>query len=575
MAQKSFARTTKPPAENFWTIQPPVQIPLAPTINHFSMADILAELVKEVLSASNTPLTANRIHAEVLKRGFTEFNKVQISRCLSLSEASGLVKRVEIPEINQSGWRLSQDSGQAIDLPPGNPGQPSAMNAASALSLYNWQQEALRVWGQNRCQGMIEAVTGSGKTRLAFAAWDQLRQKVRPLNTLVVVPTIPLMNQWHDNFQALFPGRTIGRIGDKYRDDFSRSTICVAVINSAVNYVDALLKHCRCGPTKSLLIADECHRYITAPVFSEIRRFPFDHVIALSATIESFEVHGYGKIIYSYQFSDAVRDGLVPRFDIVNIAVPLSKDERVDYDELTEKIRDQIQHVKLIFEHDLRRLPDEGFFRKLKQMLVADDGIEEPSIKYLFGLLFRRTKIVYTAQHKMRLAKDISQLLLNQGRKKMIAFFERIQSADDVQEDLAVETAEQLKTELEASCPSWCRVLHSGLSQDERRSVLGEFRRNGVSALLTCRMLDEGLDVPQIDAALLVASTQSQRQRIQRIGRALRKGDGAKRPLVITLYVPGTMDGNVTADDSELFGDAGQIHDVDDANCMTKLRGLL
>jgi superfamily II DNA or RNA helicase len=389
------------------------------------------------------------------------------------------------------------------------------------------------------------------------------------------VPTIPLMNQWYDSFQALFPDRRIGRIGDKYRDDFSRATICVAVINSAVIRVERLLQHCRSGPTKSLLIADECHRYIDAPVFSEIRRFPFDHVMALSATIDPFEVRGYGKIIYSYTFADAVRDELVPRFDLMNVAVPLTKGEQEDYDELTEKIGDQIQQVKLMFEDQLRGVPDTWFFRKLKQLLLRPDGTEEPSIKYLFGLLFRRTKIVYTAQYKMRLAKEISQLLLNQGRKKMIAFFERIQSAEDVQEDLAVETAERLKQELAAICPMWCRVLHSGLPQDERRSVLDEFRRNGVSALLTCRVLDEGLDVPQIDAALLVASTQSRRQRIQRIGRALRKGNGGKRPLVITLHVPGTTDGNVTADDRELFGEAADIHRVTDRDCLATLRTLL
>lgn len=100
-------------------------------------------------------------------------------------------------------------------------------------------------------------------------------------------------------------------------------------------------------------------------------------------------------------------------------------------------------------------MPNECFFRKLKQLLLRPDETEEPSIKYLFGLLFRRTKIVYTAQHKMRLAKEISQLLLNQGRKKMIAFFERIQSAEDFQEDLAVETAEELKRELEAVHQRW------------------------------------------------------------------------------------------------------------------------
>ena len=267
--------------------------------------------------------------------------------------------------------------------------------------------------------------------------------------------------------------------------------------------------------------------------------------------------------------------GLVPRFDLINVAVPLTAGERENYDELTKKIGDQIEHVKLIFDQEIGGLTDDRFWRKLKQLLLRQDGTEEPSIKHLFGLMFQRTKIVYTAEHKMRLAKEISELLLNQGRKKMIAFFERIQSAEDVQENLAVETAERLRQMLIAMSPMWCRVLHSGLDQDERRSVLDEFRANGVSALLTCRVLDEGLDVPQIDAALLVASTQSRRQRIQRIGRALRKGDGTKRPIVITLHVPGTSDGNVIADDGEIFGDAAKIFSVGAHDCISTLKILL
>jgi RNA polymerase primary sigma factor len=535
----------------------------------------IAPLVRTVLAATGQPLTAGRIAAELTAQGFTRVTTTEVNSYLYMALSNGTVCKVGIAGLKAPGWKLSETSREQMGLSPKPDSEPKQEDKPPALSLYRWQQEALGIWESHHHRGMIEAVTGSGKTRLAFAAWDRLRQTVKPLNTLVVVPTIPLMNQWYDSFQALFPDRRIGRIGDKYRDDFSKATICVAVINSAIIRVENLLKHCRSGPTKSLLIADECHRYIDAPVFSEIRRFPFDHVMALSATIDPFEVRGYGKIIYSYSFADAVRDELVPRFDLLNVTVPLTKGEQENYEELTERIGDQIQQVKLMFEDQLRGVPDEWFFRKLKQLLLRPDGTEEPSIKYLFGLLFRRTKIVYTAQHKMRLAKEISQLLLNQGRKKMIAFFERIQSAEDVREDLAVETAEQLKQELAMVCPTWCRVLHSGLPQDERQSVLGEFRMNGASALLTCRVLDEGLDVPQIDAALLVASTQSRRQRIQRIGRALRKGDGNKRPLVITLHVPGTTDGNVTADDTELFGEAAEIHRVSDRECIGTLNTLL
>ena len=74
---------------------------------------------------------------------------------------------------------------------------------------------------------------------------------------------------------------------------------------------------------------------------------------------------------------------------------------------------------------------------------------------------------------------------------------------------------------------------------------------------------------------LLVASTQSRRQRIQRIGRALRKGDGTKRPIVITLHVPGTSDGNVIADDGEIFGDAAKIFSVGAHDCISTLKILL
>ena len=96
-----------------------------------------------------------------------------------------------------------------------------------------------------------------------------------------------------------------------------------------------------------------------------------------------------------------------------------------------------------------------------------------------------------------------------------------------------------------------------------------------VAALLACRVLDEGVDVPEIDAALLVASTQSKRQRIQRIGRALRRGDGQKRPLIITLFVPETNDRNVTQEDASVFGSAAKIHRVTEEDCLPTIRALL
>lgn len=163
----------------------------------------------------------------------------------------------------------------------------------------------------------------------------------------------------------------------------------------------------------------------------------------------------------------------------------------------------------------------------------------------------------------------------------MIAFFERVQSAEDLQDDveeaqtLDLQTAEAMRDQVLRGGRNWCRVLHGGLTREARHQMLTEFGSAKVACLMACRVLDEGVDMPDLDCLLLVASTQSVRQRIQRIGRVLRKVDGKKRPLVITFYIPETGDRRVTESDAELFGRAAVIHDVDESNCIALVRRLM
>jgi superfamily II DNA or RNA helicase len=339
--------------------------------------------------------------------------------------------------------------------------------------------------------------------------------------------------------------------------------------------VDRLLAHCRGGRNKSLLIADECHHYVDAPVFGRIRQFPFDYTLGLSATIFPYEVAGLGKIVFEYGFEDACGDGIVPLFDLLNVAVSLTRAERADYLELSDNISRQMQLIMKQFGRELENVPDQRFFSRLRQLMALPGGAEDPTIKRFFVLLFKRAKIVYTAEGKMRLSERLTRMLVDHGRKKLIVFFERIQSADEVGEDLARTAAATLHKSLDGGDPMWCRVYHSQLGRDERANVLAEFRRIGPSALLACRSLDEGIDIPQVDAALLAASTQSLRQRIQRIGRTLRKGGPNKRPLIITFYAKGTNDENVTADDKDTFAGVATIHNQTEQTCLTKVRELM
>lgn len=104
------------------------------------------------------------------------------------------------------------------------------------------------------------------------------------------------------------------------------------------------------------------------------------------------------------------------------------------------------------------------------------------------------------------------------------------------------------------------KIITLGLNLNERQERLNQFKSEQPAILLTCRMLDEGIDVPDIDAAILVASTKSKRQRIQRFGRVLRKGE--KKPLIITLIVPETNEGRIIQDDEETFQGAADLHNA-------------
>src|SRR6266487_5743948 len=152
-----------------------------------------------------------------------------------------------------------------------------------AVVLHPWQVMAIQEWQRSGRRGIIEAVTGSGKTYLAFGALEQLQNEDRRLNTLIVVPTVPLMHQWCNKIIEVSSNLRVGKIGGGFSDDFSRFAICVAVINSAARHVDRLLRHTFHGLVKSFLIADECHRYIEAPFFRRIRHFPFHYTLGLSA----------------------------------------------------------------------------------------------------------------------------------------------------------------------------------------------------------------------------------------------------------------------------------------------------
>ena len=128
----------------------------------------------------------------------------------------------------------------------------TASISQSRFNLYAWQQDALADWRASGHRGIVEAVTGTGKTRLGLAAiWEAHQDGYR---SVVLMPSIALQDQWIAQLRGLLPGLAVGRWGNGHHDRLTDCDVVVAVVNSAVRQIAELR-------SAGLIVADECHQY--------------------------------------------------------------------------------------------------------------------------------------------------------------------------------------------------------------------------------------------------------------------------------------------------------------------------
>ena len=77
------------------------------------------------------------------------------------------------------------------------------------------------------------------------------------------------------------------------------------------------------------------------------------------------------------------------------------------------------------------------------------------------------------------------------------------------------------------------------IDRSEREAALSAFRRGELRVLVSARVLNEGIDVPEADIGIIVAGTSGEREHVQRVGRLLRPAPD-KRAIVYELVAAGT-----------------------------------
>lgn len=370
--------------------------------------------------------------------------------------------------------------------------------------LQKHQINAINQWNENGKRGIIDFVTGGGKTVTALAIAREWLSNSLPC--IILVPSEILVNQWISEIEieidsSLYQLAQVGagvpsstwapiiRYGLDFKEG-NKSLLIVATYDSA--RTPSFLHQIGNTNPDLLIIADEVHsigakksRVIMEQIDSRAR-------LGLSATPERYGDEDGTKAIFDYfgekikptfGIADAIAAGRLVEYNYSIHPVYLTNDETDAFDELTIRIR---------------------------KALARNDG-KNDEVGYIDKLRRDRANIVKQAENKISVALEILHDYYSHFTHWLI-YCNSLKQIDELRDALKEKGLTSL-------------TYHSGITKNMQEQTLAYFEQNG-GILIAVHCLDQGVDIPKIDAAIVIASSTNPREYIQRRGRILRWSPG-------------------------------------------------
>jgi RNA polymerase primary sigma factor len=445
-------------------------------------------------------------------------NKHQLQRSLAHLGLSTVTTR----EINQTLYAHRTTFAHDAATPPRwRLAAPASRTSYVGREPRAWQQEALAAWSAHGRRGVVEAVTGTGKTTvgvLAAAAAVDAGERV-----LVLVPGTELLQQWHDVLRRDLPTLRIGRTGSGHRDTLADHHIVVAVINSAAVY--QLLPPGR----PALIVADEVHRY-GAPSFAVALDATFGARLGLTATytrqddlLERNVLPYFGPVVATCGYRRGLADRILAPFRVGFVGTEFTASEQEMHDYYESRLR--ALRNRLVFEHQCPAEPFGEFMAAVNKLAQAGPAAKDAR-RYLAAFSKRR-QLLAGCESKYGLLADLAPVLAAANRGLVFG------------ESKACATQ---SVEVLSACGVSAMAMTSDLPTAERSQRLAAFRRGQITVLAAPRILDEGIDVPEADMGIIMAASRSKRQMIQRMGRVIRPKSDGRPATFLVMYVRGTAE---------------------------------
>lgn len=371
------------------------------------------------------------------------------------------------------------------------------------------QDAAVSGWLSQGGRGIFEHATGSGKTFTALMAIRRHTEHGKP--ALVVVPSRLLLDQWASEIKDEVPeaalllaggGNNAWRAPHRLQgmtgaDTAHGGRIVLATMQTAS--MDAFRDGVIDGD-HLLLVADEVHQ-IGSPQHARIMTLDAGCRLGLSATPVRYGDPDGTRQIFDYfgdvvpppiTLADAIEAGRLVPYEYFPHPLNLTAEEADEWRDYTDRIRREI----------VRQKPDDARVRPLSDKAKM--------------LLIQRSRIAKKAAAKVRLARDVLKAHFEKGQSWLVY----CEDADQLAQVLAALRQEGMDP-----------VEYHSKMDGDRAATMSWFRSFG-GILVSIRCLDEGVDIPDVSHALILASSQNPRQFIQRRGRVLRRAPDKQLAIV-------------------------------------------
>lgn len=455
-----------------------------------------------------------------LKKSYEVHNKPHAQNLDSviwpIQDNQNLTNKLLAVAESKGSYHLPSSSGN--HAPSGSPRIPSL------IQLRQYQRQAVANWFANQGRGTLKMATGSGKTITALAIATELYQKIGLQVLLVVCPYRHLVTQWarecqNFNLEPILAFENVhswqSQLSTELYNIHSGNQPFLTVITTNATLIgEGLQSQLKYFPDKTLIVGDEAHNLGSRRLEESLPR-NIGLRLGLSATPERYFDEDGTEALFNYfgsvlqpdlTLADAIRQGALVHYLYYPVLVELTEAETVAYAKLTKRI---------------------GWALMEEEHINLNNDT-------LTSLLMQRARLIGAATNKL---KALQQLMVGRLDTYNTLFY---CGDGSVEGSVSEESNRQLAAVarlLGAELGYRVNTYTAETPLVEREELRRQFETGELQGLVAIRCLDEGVDIPAVQTAVILASSGNPRQFIQRRGRILRPYPGKERATLFDMIV--------------------------------------